>query len=54
MADTTQYSFARYEQKYFLTPQQQAALLERIAPHIQRDAHARYTICSLYYDTDDW
>lgn len=54
MADTMQYSFARYEQKYFLTPAQQAALLARIAPHIQRDAHARYTICNLYYDTDDW
>ena len=54
MADTTQYSFARYEQKYFLTPQQQAALLERIAPHIRRDVYGRYTICSLYYDTDDW
>ena len=54
MADTMQYSFARYEQKYFLTPAQLAALLARIAPHIQRDAHARYTICNLYYDTDDW
>lgn len=54
MADTMQSSFARYEQKYFLTPAQQAALLARIAPHIQRDAHARYTICNLYYDTDDW
>ena len=54
MADTTQYSFARYEQKYFLTPQQQAALLECIAPHILRDVYGRYTICSLYYDTDDW
>ena len=49
-----QYSFARYEQKYFLTPAQLTALLARIAPHIQRDAHARYTICNLYYDTDDW
>ena len=54
MADTTQYSFVRYEQKYFLTPQQQAALLECIAPHIQHDVYGRYTICSLYYDTDDW
>ena len=54
MADTTQYSFVRYEQKYFLTPQQQAALLECIAPHIRRDVYGRYTICSLYYDTDDW
>ena len=54
MADTTQYSFARYEQKYFLTPQQQAALLACIAPHVLRDVYGRYTICSLYYDTDDW
>lgn len=54
MADTMQYSFARYEQKYFLTPAQQAALLARIAPYIQRDVHERYTICNLYYDTDDW
>ena len=54
MADTTQYSFARHEQKYFLTPQQQAALLERIAPRIRRDVYDHYTICSLYYDTDEW
>lgn len=54
MADTMQYSFARYEQKYFLTPAQQAALLARIAPLIRRDVHERYTICNLYYDTDDW
>ena len=54
MAAPTQSSFVRYEQKYFLTPQQQAALLECIAPRIRRDVYGRYTICSLYYDTDDW
>ena len=41
MADTMQYSFARYEQKYFLTPAQQAALLARIAPYIQRDVEVK-------------
>ena len=49
-----QYSFARYEKKYFLTPAQQAAVLEGLRAHAAPDEFGSYTICNLYYDTDDW
>lgn len=49
-----QYSFRRYEKKYFLSPRQQEQLLRRIAPYIKEDAFGSYTICNIYYDTPDW
>ena len=49
-----QYSFRRYEKKYFLSPCQQEQLLRRIAPYIKEDAFGSYTICNIYYDTPDW
>lgn len=38
-----QYSFRRYEKKYFLSPCQQEQLLRRIAPYIKEDAFGSYT-----------
>lgn len=49
-----QYSFARYEKKYFLTPEQQALLLERLRERMTPDEYGAYTLCNIYYDTDDW
>ena len=49
-----QYSFARNEKKYFLTSAQQAAVLEDLRAHAAPDEFGSYTICNLYYDTDDW
>lgn len=49
-----QYSFRRYEKKYFLSPRQQEQLLRRIAPYMKEDAFDSYTICNIYYDTPDW
>jgi hypothetical protein len=49
-----QYSFRRYEKKYFLSPCQQEQLLRRIAPYMKEDAFDSYTICNIYYDTPDW
>ena len=49
-----QYSFRRYEKKYFLSPRQQEQLLQRIAPYMKEDAFDSYTICNIYYDTPDW
>ncbi len=54
MENTVQYSFARYEKKYFLTPAQQKQLIHRLQPFMQADSYGKYTICNLYYDTDDW
>lgn len=39
-----QYSFRRYEKKYFLSPRQQEQLLQRIAPYMKEDAFGSYTI----------
>ena len=50
----TTYSFARYEKKYLLTHTQRDALMARIGAHLKQDAYPVYTICSLYYDTDDY
>ena len=46
--------FKRYEKKFLLTQAQYEAMKRGMAGHMQPDAHARYTICNLYYDTDDW
>ena len=54
MASGIQYSFARVEKKYMLTRTQRGALLNRIASHLEADAHPTYTICNIYYDTDDY
>ena len=54
MASDIQYSFARVEKKYMLTRTQRGALLNRIGGHLKADAHPTYTICNIYYDTDDY
>ena len=54
MKNPVQYSFQRYEKKYFLTPEQQAHLLPALRQHTQADAYGQYTLCNTYYDTADW
>ncbi len=54
MASDIQYSFARVEKKYMLTRTQRDALFNRIGSHLKADAHPTYTICNIYYDTDDY
>ena len=46
--------FQRYEKKFLLTAAQYEAMKAGMAAYMQPDAHASYTICNLYYDTDDW
>ena len=46
--------FKRYEKKYCLTLAQQQAILQEMQPYMKKDAYGQYTICNLYYDTDDW
>lgn len=48
------YSFERYEKKYFITEFQKNAFLKRIGDYIKPDDYGRYTVCNIYYDTDDW
>lgn len=54
MADEIQCSFARYETKYRLTAAQQAFLERRMQAYMKKDCYGEYTICNLYYDTEDW
>lgn len=46
--------FQRFEKKYFLTRAQYAALLDGMSPYLRPDAYGRYTICNIYYDTDNY
>ena len=46
--------FERYEKKYCLALSQQRFLLERMTPYMKKDAYGEYTICNIYYDTDDY
>ena len=48
------YSFERVERKYFLTPQQQTALLSSVGDRLVPDVYGSYTVTNLYYDTEDW
>lgn len=47
-------SFERYEKKYFLTPEKLMKMQEVISEHMRADDYGEYTICNVYYDTDDW
>ncbi|MGN1003977.1 MAG: polyphosphate polymerase domain-containing protein [Oscillospiraceae bacterium] len=49
-----QSTFQRFEKKYLLTSAQYTALLDGMKPYLQPDEYGRYTICNLYYDTDNY
>lgn len=50
----TQQAFDRYEKKYLLTPEQNRFLQERLIPYFKADPYGLHTICSVYYDTEDF
>lgn len=54
MAGKMQFSFKRYEKKYMLTPDQLAGMLAGMKRYMRADEFGRYTICNIYYDTDDF
>ena len=49
-----QCSFKRYEKKYLLTPAQYEAMREGMESHMTPDKYSHYTICDVYYDTDNF
>jgi len=51
---STKITFKRYEKKYLLSTQQYESLLSRLAPHIVRDEFFQSTVCTIYYDSDDY
>lgn len=46
--------FQRYEKKYLLTPEQYAAVKRGIASWMKPDEHPNYTICNIYFDTENY
>ena len=54
MASGIQYSFERVEKKYMLTRTQRDALLNNTGSRLEVDAHLSYTICNIYYDTNNY
>ncbi len=54
MAAQTKFSFERYEKKYFLTPAQQQIFIDYIKDYTVSDVYGKYSLCNIYYDTDDY
>ena len=50
----TKLSFKRYEKKYLLTAEGYARLMAHMADYIEPDEYHRSTVCSIYYDGDDF
>ena len=46
--------FQRYEKKYLLTEAQYTQVIEAIREKMVPDAHARYSIKNIYFDTEDY
>ncbi|MCQ2558541.1 MAG: polyphosphate polymerase domain-containing protein [Oscillospiraceae bacterium] len=53
-AAAVQATFERYEKKYLMTAEQYRALRSRLDPLIRPDLYPESTVCSIYYDTDDF
>ena len=54
MSNDIQYSFARCEKKYLLERDVYTGLLGRLRPRLRPDEYGNYSLCNIYYDTDDW
>ncbi len=50
----TQLTFKRYEKKYLLTAAQYERIRARLGAYIEPDEFFSSTVCSLYYDTEDF
>lgn len=46
--------FERHEKKYMLTKSQCMVFKKRIVPFMEHDQYGLHTICSVYYDTEDY
>ncbi len=46
--------FERTEKKYIITVKQRRQLLEKIREYVKADEYGESTVCSLYFDTDDY
>lgn len=48
------YSFERYEKKYLMTHEQAEHLQLELDRHMRPDEYGKYSLCNIYYDTEDW
>lgn len=53
-AEMLQTVFERHEKKYLLSQERYQTLQERLASRVRPDEYGRYTLCTLYYDTEDY
>lgn len=49
-----QLTFKRYEKKYMIAPEQYERFRAALDEHIKPDRFFESTVCSIYYDTDDY
>lgn len=49
-----QLTFKRYEKKYMIEPEQYRRFRQELDGHIKPDRFFESTVCSIYYDTDDY
>ncbi len=54
MTDSIITSFSRYENKYFLTPQQQENLMPQLEKYLSIDAYGLHTISNVFFDTEQY
>ena len=50
----TRLTFKRNEKKYLLSPERYEALWAELAPRLVPDEYFSSTVCSVYYDSDDY
>ena len=50
----TKLAFERHEKKYMITDEQYDKLLSFLEPETRKDEYGLHTICSVYYDTEDY
>lgn len=50
----TKLTFKRYEKKYLLSREKYEALRAQLDSHIVPDEYFQSTVCSIYYDSDDY
>ncbi len=52
--NNTRLTFKRNEKKYLLSPELYEALWAELSPRLIPDEYFRSTVCSVYYDSDDY
>lgn len=52
--NNTRLTFKRNEKKYLLLPERYEALWAELSPRLIPDEYFRSTVCSVYYDSDDY